>query len=125
MNEEQVKSGLRTFLATFGGLIAGWFAAKGWFTINQVESVLNSPTFISLAGSVIVGIWGIVTHTQKNAVAVVATIAEDPASPVKGIITTNTLAGRDLAKDIPSDLVVPAGTADAAAMARPSTGASA
>lgn len=112
MNEEQVKSGVRWAVATFGGVVAGWFAAKGWFTIDQVTGVLNSPVFLSLAGSLIMGAWGLVTHTQKNAVNVVNNMPE-----VKGVVTNPTAAGVELAKSIPGPTVAVAGTTDAKAIA--------
>jgi len=80
MNIEQAKGSIRWVVATFGGVIAGWFAAKGWFTIDQVTSVLSSETTISFAASIAVGIWSLFVHSQANAVAVVSTIAAGPAS---------------------------------------------
>lgn len=112
MNEEQVKSSLRTLIATFGGIVAGWFAAKGWFTIDQVTSVLNSPVFLSLAASIVMGAWGLITHTKTNAVNVVNNMPE-----VKGVVTNSTAAGVELAKAIPGPTVAVAGTTDAKAIA--------
>ena len=112
MNEEQVKSAIRWMVATFGGVVAGWFAAKGWFTIDQVEGVLNSPVFLSLAGSIVMGAWGLVTHTKTNTVAVVNSMPE-----VKGVVTAPTAAGVELAKAIPGPTVAVAGTTDAKAIA--------
>ncbi len=114
MNPEQAKSAVRSLVATFGGLVAGWFAAKGWFTIDQVTSVLNSPTTISLLASVAVFVWGMFTHTEKNAVAVVDTIAKQPDSAVKGVLTEPTPAGRELAEAMPGSTTVVAGTPAAA-----------
>lgn len=116
-NVEQIKSALRWLITTFGGVIAGWFAAKGWFTIDQVTSVLNSPTTISIIASVAAGIWGLATHTQTNAVAVVDTIAKKPDSPVKAVVTESTPAGRDLAAAMPGNTTVVAGSQAAAAVA--------
>jgi len=113
MNTEQAKSAVRSLVATFGGLVAGWFAAKGWFTIDQVTSVLNSPTTISLLASAAVFVWGLFTHTQKNAVAVVDTIAKQPDSPVKAVVTESTVAGRELAEAMPGSTTVVAGSAAA------------
>lgn len=118
MNQEQVKSAIRSLITTFGGLIAGWFAAKGWFTIDQVTSVLNSPTTISILASLAAGIWGLMTHTQKNAVAVVDTIAKQPDSPVKAVVTEPTDAGRDLAAAMPGNTTVVAGSIGAATLAK-------
>ena len=93
MNPEQAKSSTRWFVATFGGAAAGWFAAKGWFTIDQVTSVLNSETTISLMASAAVFVWGLFVHTQKNAVAVVTTIATGTASPVAADAQTALIEG--------------------------------
>lgn len=116
-NEEQLKSSLRWLITTFGGMLAGWFAAKGWFTAQQVLDILNSPTFIGLIFSIGGGIWGLFVHTEKNAVAVVNTIAKEIDSPVKGVITENTVAGREMAKNIEGPTVV-AGTPAAIAIAK-------
>ena len=119
MNTEQAKSSVRWFVATFGGVAAGWFAAKGWFTIDQVTSVLNSETTISLLASAAVFVWGLFVHTQKNAVVVVDTIAKQPESPVKAVVMDATPAGRDIAESIPGNTTVVAGTAAATVAARP------
>lgn len=117
-NIEQVKSLLRWLITTFGGGIAGFFVAKGWFTIDQVTSVLNSPVLISTVASIIVGIWGLVTHTQTNAVKVVDDIAKNPDSPVKAIITEPTVEGHALASSIASDTTVIASTPKAQEIAK-------
>lgn len=117
MNPEQVKSGTRWLISTFGGMIAGWFAAKGWFTVDQVTSVLNSPTTISVIASIAAGAWGLVAHTQKNAVAVVDDIAKQPGSSVKAVVTESTPAGQALAASMPGNTTVVAGSQAAAAVA--------
>ena len=114
MNIDQAKSAVRWFVSTFGGMIAGWFMAKGWFTVDQVMSVLNSPTVLSLAASLIVGGWGLMVHTQKNAVAVVDTIAKQPDSPVKAVVMEPTVEGKALADAMPGNTTVVAGTVAAA-----------
>jgi hypothetical protein len=119
MNNEQMKSALRSLIIACSGLIAGWFASKGWFTTEQVTAVLSSPVFLSLATAAAGGIWGLTTHTEANAVVVVSDIAKRPDSPVKGIITEPTYEGRQLAASIPGPTVAPAGTADAQKLAEP------
>ena len=119
MNIEQAKSSARWFVATFGGVIAGWFAAKGWFTIDQVTSVLSSETTLSLMASAAVFVWGLFVHTQKNAVAVVDTIAKQPDAPVKAVILEPTEVGKALAESLPGDTTVVAGTQAATAAAKP------
>ena len=118
MNPEQAKSSARWFVATFGGVAAGWFAAKGWFTIDQVTSVLNSETTISLLASAAVFVWGLFVHTQKNAVAIVDTIAKQPDSPVKAVLADDTKAGKELAESLPGNTTVVAGTFEASKLAK-------
>jgi hypothetical protein len=118
VNIEQAKSAVRWFVSTFGGMIAGWFMAKGWFTIDQVMSVLNSPTVLSLAASLIVGAWGLMVHTQTNAVTVVDTIAKQPDSPVKAVVVEPTAEGAAIAAALPGNTTVVAGTVAAAAAVR-------
>jgi hypothetical protein len=117
MNVEQAKSGVRWIVATFGGVAAGWFAAKGWFTFDQVTSVLTSETTVSLLASVAVGIWGLFVHSQTNAIAVVDTLAKQPDTGVKAVITDATPAGRDIAAAMPGNTTVVAGTDAAVAAA--------
>lgn len=112
MNEEQVKSTIRSLVGAFGGVIAGWFAAKGWFTVDQVVGVLNSPVLVGIAASLVMGIWGLFVHSKTNAVAVVDAMPE-----VAGVVTKPTVAGAELAKAVPSPTVAVAGTTDAAAVA--------
>ena len=113
MNEEQVKSLVRWALTTLGGLVAGYFAAKGWFSVDQINSVLNSEVVIGLITSAAMAIWGYFVHTTSNAVAVANAI---PA--VAGVITAPTADGRALAASVPSVTVAPAGTTAAAAVAK-------
>ena len=105
MNEEQVKSFVRSLVSTFGGMVAGYFAAKGWFTVDQVLSVLNSGTFVGLVTSIVVALWGLWVHTQSNSIAVV-----DKIPAVAGVVTKPTVEGKALADSIPSRTVATAGT---------------
>lgn len=112
MNEEQVKSIVGWFVATFGGAIAGFFAAKGWFSIDDVLSVLNSGTFVGIVTSLIIAVWRMFVHTQANAIAVADAIPD-----VKGVIIKSTESGKALAKSIPSLTVATAGTDSASVIA--------
>lgn len=107
MNQEQAKSAVRWIIATFGPIII----SHGWASASTLEMV--GGALVSLAPL----IWSMFTHTEANAVQVVGTIAADPASPVKGVITAPTVAGRELAQSIPGPQVVQAGSTDAKAMA--------
>lgn len=112
MNQEQAKSAVRWLIATFGPYIT----AHGYATSSSLE--LWGGLIVSAAPF----IWGMFTHTQANAVAVVGEIAKDPASPVKGVITTPTAEGRDLAQSIPGSTVATAGSSDAKLIASPAPG---
>ena len=118
MNIEQAKSSARWFVATFGGFIGGWFASKGWFTIDQVTSVLNSETTLSILASAAVFVWGLFVHTQKNAVAIVDDIAKQPDSPVKAVLAEDNKAGKELAESLPGNTTVVAGTLEASKLAK-------
>jgi hypothetical protein len=108
MNIEQVKSGIRWLIATVGPfLIAHGYASDT--TLTLVSGVL-----ISLAPLV----WGLVTHTEANAVTVVDTIAKQPSTTVKAVILEPTAAGKDLAASIPGNTTVVAGTVAAAEVAK-------
>lgn len=112
MNPEIVKGQIRSVLIAVGGLVAGWFAARGWVSEQQVTAVLSSPVFAAVITMASGFIWSAVTHTEHNAVAVVTKIAEDPASPVRGVIMEPTVEGMKIAHAI-SGPVVSAGTSSA------------
>lgn len=114
MNPEQTKSAIRSILIGISCLVAGWVASKGYMSQEQVSAILTSPVAAALATAVASGVWGVVNKTEKNSVAIVNEIAKQPDSPVKGVVTEATPAGRELAASIPGALVVTAGTAEAA-----------
>lgn len=108
MNIEQVKSAVRWIIATLGPfLIAHGYASEG--TLELVGGVV-----VSLAPL----IWSMFVHTDTNAVAVVDTLAKDPNSPVKAIVTEPTPAGQELAAAIPGNRTVVAGTVAATTAAK-------
>lgn len=119
MNPEQAKSSVRWAVTAFGGMVAGFLAGKGWVSADTVMSALNSEAFLSFAATVVMLIWGLVTHTEGNAIATVAAIADDPTSPVRGIVTANTNEGRALANSIETKAVAAAGTPEAKTIATP------
>ena len=109
MNPEQLKSGVRWVIATFGPFLI----AHGYATSGTLE--LAGGVLVSLAPL----IWGMFVHTETNAVAVVDTIAKQPDSPGKAVVMEPTTAGRDIAASIPGDTTVVAGTVAAATAAKP------
>lgn len=118
MNPEQAKSSVRWFVSTFGGVLAGYFAAwSGWFSADQIIGAINSPTFLAIASTIVMWVWGLMSHTQTNAVSVVNEIAKDEMSPVKGVITADTAEGHTLAASI-SGPVVAAGSNAAKELAK-------
>lgn len=113
MNPEQSKDLVRHVVTLFGGMIAGWFAAKGWLTTEQVMGVLNSPAFIGIVGALVTGAWGFISRSDKNMVA-----AADAVPGVQGVITKRNQEGIALAESVPSETVAPAGTVQAEAVAK-------
>lgn len=112
MNRDQVMSSVRYTVATFGGVFAGWFAARGWFSTEQIMGIITSEAFVGLVTSGVIALWGVLMRSDKNLVA-----SAEAVPGVKGVITTNTVEGRALASAVPATTVVPAGTADAAKIA--------
>lgn len=86
-SQEQVNSAVRTFVATLGGLVAGWAIGKGYVSQSQANAILSNQEFLSAAttillagagsvGAAIAGIWGLVAHKRQNLVATVAAMPE-------------------------------------------------
>jgi len=106
-NSEQMKSAVRWLLTSIG-------------TVTGLYGTVSESLVVTIAGVatlLLPLIWGWLTHTQTNAVAVVTNIAKDPTSPVKGIVTTNNPAGIELALSIPGSQIAAAGTNEAERMA--------
>jgi hypothetical protein len=102
MNEEQTKSGIRSILIGVAGIALGWFANGGYVSADQISGIMSSPVFISFVTMISGAIWGLITHKQSNAVAVVAAMAADPSSPVKGVVMEPTIEGLGITKAITS-----------------------
>lgn len=113
MEPEQLKNTLRTLIATFGGIIAGFVAGKGWATADQVISFLNSEVVLGLAAAVATGVWGWFAAKKKNQIANVDAMAE-----VAGVVMKATPEGKKLAEDSPSPSVVPAKSPAATELAK-------
>lgn len=117
MNAEQVKSAVRWLVSFVGGFIV----AKGWVKADQLTALLSNEAVMGALAGVGVLAWGMLTHTQANAVAVVDTIAKDPASAVKGIVTSSSVEGIALAASLPGGETVPAGSSQAVQIAKQGT----
>ena len=108
MNQEQVLSFVRWVQATIGPLLI----ANGYVSASTLQMI--SGVVISLVPLA----WSMFVHTQTNAVAVVASLASDPGSPVKAVVVDPTKAGRELAEAMPGNTTVVAGTQSAATAAK-------
>lgn len=84
-NKEQVKSAIRWFIATFGGMLMGWGASKGW-DVGTISSVINSEAVIGTASTVVVLIWGWFSKTKvgliNTAVSAVPEVKKIEIAPV-------------------------------------------
>jgi hypothetical protein len=122
MNEEQAKSAVRSVITAAGGIVIGWFASKGWHLspddTKNITALLQSPEFIGVLLSASGALWGHLTHTQTNAVAVVDAIAKQPDSPVKAVIMEATVEGVKAAQELPGNTTVVAGSTAAATAAQ-------
>jgi hypothetical protein len=107
-NNDQLMSLLRAILAIIGSVLTthGTLTSGMWEQISGVV-LMAAPMA-----------WGMYVHTESAKVAAVAALAADPTSPVKGVITENSAAGRQLAASI-DGTVVSAGSTEAAALAKP------
>lgn len=90
MNKDQISSLIRSLITMFGGVIAGWFAAKGYLTYDQVIAILNSETFLGLVTSAITTVLGIFAHTQIAKLNAVAAMPE-----VKQVVVTSSALARE------------------------------
>jgi len=68
-----------------------------------LDPVTQQAIGVAVAG-VAVGIWSQLTKTPEAKIAAVVDLAKDSASPVQGIITTNSPEGRGLAASIPGPI---------------------
>lgn len=109
MNPEIVKGQIRSIIIALGGLAGGYF-------LSPSQDASLAPVFGAFATMAAGFIWSAVTHRHDNAVAVVAAMAKDKDSPVRGVILEPTVAGRVLTESIAATspgAVAPAGTVDA------------
>ena len=104
--------GDRTFLVFITWLLT-YAANKGWLTTSDVAVIAPA---LALLPAYLIGWW---KNRPQNIAADMAQVTADkvPGSPVKGVITADTMAGRDLAKAIPGPTVAAAGSQDARKLA--------
>jgi hypothetical protein len=83
-NTEQMKSLVRWALTWASGVAGGYLGAKGWLTADQLSQVagfFSSETVVTLIVAAGAAVWGLLAHTQANAVAVVAEMPGTVVSP--------------------------------------------
>lgn len=108
MNQSQVSSTLDRAATVIATWFLTWLASKGY--ISQSDTVAFLPILIALPAA-------FVGWYKNRASSIVASAAALP--DVKGVVTNNTMAGRDLAESVPDKTVVSAGTPEATAIAKP------
>ena len=106
--------GDRTFLVFITWLLT-YAANKGWLTTSDVAVIAPA---LALLPAYLIGWW---KNRPQNIAADMVQVTADkvPGSPVKGVITTDTMAGRDLANSIDGTTVAAAGSSDAKKLATP------
>ena len=104
--------GDRTFLVFITWLLT-YAANKGWLTTSDVAVIAPA---LALLPAYLIGWW---KNRPQNVAADMAQLTADKVegSPVKGVVTTDTMAGRDLANSIPGPTVAAAGSQDAKKLA--------
>lgn len=74
-NIEQVKSAIRWLVATFGGLVMGWAAARGW-DLSGLLSLMNPEALISFAATMVVLVWSMFSNSKVGIITAAAKIPE-------------------------------------------------
>lgn len=105
MNSEIIKGQIRSFIIAISGIIGG-------FLMSPEQYAGIAPIIGVFATMAAAFVWSGFSHTEANAVAVVAAIAQNPESPVRGVLTESTNAGHELAESISGPIAV-VGTAAA------------
>lgn len=110
---EQTSGQLRQLLQIVGTLAT----TLGFLTADQVGAwtaiIMQIAGPLAMLGGVIWSWW---VNRPTALVASVVAMADDPDSPVKGVVTTNTIEGRELANSFETNSVAAAGTMDAKAI---------
>ena len=109
------------------GQLGGWvragvagaigLALAKWPLLSSILGPDVQNALAVVASGIVVGVWSTLTKTPTAAVAAVDALANDPTSPVKGVIVANTTAGQQLADSLPGNTTTVAGSSAARAMA--------
>lgn len=100
MNDEQIKTSVRWFIATFGGMIAGWGAHAGWLNADQILAILNSQTFIGIAVGAAGLVWGLIARTKFGLIFAAAQAIKTDGGQI-------VIKDQSAANDLPSNVKGP------------------
>lgn len=95
MTQDQTKAAVRYVVAIVGGTLAGWGAKTGWVTQEQLLGMLNSETFIGLAGGLGALVWGIWARAPRQLLISTAQLPEVTSMTVKGARLVQSLKSHD------------------------------
>lgn len=115
MSQEQILGLLRQILPVIGTVVT----TLGITTPDKFGAI--SATILIIAGPIMIiisAIWSLITNTRSSMIAKIDTMAKDPASPVAGIIMSNTKEGKEIANNLPGVTTVVAGTSEATSIAK-------
>lgn len=115
MNTDQATGALdRAGLALVTWFLT-WAAMRGFISTSDVAQL--APALVVIGGFLL-GWW---RNRMAAKIESAKSLAADPASPIKALLTTNSDAGKALAASVPDSTVVEAGTPEAAQAARAGT----
>ncbi len=109
MLSDQLTAQIRGILTAIGTLLA----TLGVATPGVIDAKINTAMLI-VGPLLMIGssLWSVYSNLKSVQIASVAAMPE-----VKGVVTTSTIAGRDMANSIPGPAVAAAGTDNAKAIA--------
>lgn len=108
MNPGLIQKASRWVLTTFGGILIGWAASRGYQWGDIITNLLSSDAAVGVVTVAITAIWAWASSRLPAVAKLVDAFAKDPASPVKGLVVAPTQEGVQLANQV--DTTVVAGT---------------
>lgn len=102
MNSTQITSGADRLITVMATWFLGYAVQKKW--LSEADSAVFLPAIVAAPAV----LWGVYKNRTS---ALVATVDELPG--VAGVVTKNTVEGKELAESVPSMTVAPAGSVQA------------
>lgn len=115
MSQEQLLGLLRQVLPIVGTLLV----SLGFMKPETFSAW--TATIMTIAGPLMIiwsAVWSLIDKTRDSMIAKADVIAKDPTSPLKALVMTNTVEGREITNSTPGNTTVTAGTPEAAAVVR-------